>query len=29
MFDDSYLLSTGGIDAGLMQWVMVESVTPR
>ncbi|KAF6019071.1 hypothetical protein EB796_022626 [Bugula neritina] len=29
MFDDSYLLSTGGIDAGLMQWVLVDSKTPR
>lgn len=29
MFDDSYIVSTGGIDAGLMQWSFTEGSSPR
>ena len=29
VFDDSYIISTGGIDASLMQWALVDVQTPR
>ncbi|XP_013411002.1 echinoderm microtubule-associated protein-like 2 isoform X2 [Lingula anatina] len=29
LFDDSYVISTGGVDAGVMQFAVVEPLTPR